>query len=84
MIQGIHRYHIYDFLKNCSKVIGQNSNFAYLMTPRWRYSQLWYDTSEHASDKVYRFLFRLIKLWPRYSLLANFGWTSLSLRHHNF
>jgi len=49
MIQRIHRYHIYDFLKNCSKVIGQNRHFSYLMTRRWRYSQLWYGTSEHAS-----------------------------------
>ena len=84
MTQGIHRYHIYDFLTNCSKVIDQNSYFPYLMTRRWRCSQLWHGPSNNAYNQVYQFLFRLIKLWPRYSLYTNFGSTSLSLRHHNF
>ena len=80
--QGIHRYHICDFLTNCSKVIDQNSNFSYLMTRRWRCSQLWHGTSNHASNEAYQFSFWLIKLWPRYSLWTNFGSTSLSLRHN--
>jgi len=46
----------FDFLTNCSKVIGQNINFSDLMTCSWHCSQ-WHKPSDHGCDEAYQFLF---------------------------
>ncbi len=56
----------HNFLTNCSKVISEKVHFWYLMTHRWRCSQLWHGTSDHGVNEVYQVLFWLIKVWPRY------------------
>ena len=68
MTQRIHRHQYHNFLTNCSEVISKKVNFWYLNTHRWRCSQLWHGPSDHGVDEVYQVWFRLIKVWPRYSI----------------
>ena len=65
-------------------VISKNVHFWYLNTHRWRCSQLWHGPSDHGVDEVYQVWFRLIKVWPRYSIWTDFRSTSLGSQFNNF